>query len=568
MGRESKKQISRRDFLGGAAALGAMAAAATAMPGCAPKTSTSEASATASSSSATGQHTWDVKPAAITDISDTKDFDIVIVGAGIAGLNAAEAAARNGAKVAVLERSDTYSMRGIDVGHVNSTWQKNNGREFDPRELTKLEYFFSQQTANYDLIYTWASQSGKVFDHIQKVVEAHGYHEVSALSATAKYGWDTLPERFRVYEDAISIVKDGDAEVNPRPDGKSVNWNFGDVLSTAATENGAEFFFKTHAEQLVGDATSGITGVIATDGDGRHVQYNAKKGVILATGDIAGNQEMVDAWAPICNRADSFMYTPAGCNTGDAILMGKWAGAGLYKSPAAPMVHQFVSATHAYTVSAFFMSWLAVNSNGERYGADISFEPYLTSARLNTPDNKAWSIFDADYPKYVQQQWPTKYEQWLDGVEDAIKKSEDSDGTWQANTLDELAQKIGVPADALKKSVERYNSMYDAGNDSDFDVPAQFLSRIQTPPFYATKLVCSVLVIPFGLHVDNNSQVCTDEDKPIKGLFAIGNCQGDFFGFNYPVHCPGISHGRCVTFGQLVGEALALDTVLTKNEYK
>ena len=63
--------------------------------------------------------------------------------------------------------------------------------------------------------------------------------------------------------------------------------------------------------------------------------------------------------------------------------------------------------------------------------------------------------------------------------------------------------------------------------------------------------------------MDNNSQVCTEEDEPIDGLFAIDNVQGDFFGKDYPVHCPGISHSRCLVFGQLVGEALAKDTVLT-----
>ena len=133
----------------------------------------------------------------------------------------------------------------------------------------------------------------------------------------------------------------------------------------------------------------------------------------------------------------------------------------------------------------------------------------------------------------------------------------------KAESLDELAEKIGVPADQLKKSVDEYNAAYQAGVDTKFDVPAQFLSEVKTAPFYATPIVCSTPTIPFGLHVDNNSQVCTEEDEPIDGLFAIGNVQGDFFGKDYPVHCPGISHSRCLVFGQLVGEALAKDTVLT-----
>ena len=71
-------------------------------------------------------------------------------------------------------------------------------------------------------------------------------------------------------------------------------------------------------------------------------------------------------------------------------------------------------------------------------------------------------------------------------------------------------------------------------------------------------------MVPFGLHVNDDSQVCTEADEPIAGLYAIGNMQGDFFAFSYPVHCPGVSHGRCVTFGQLVGEALAQGKTITQ----
>ena len=96
----------------------------------------------------------------------------------------------------------------------------------------------------------------------------------------------------------------------------------GELVYNSAVDNGAEFAFEARAEQLVGDAASGITGVVATTKDGKHVQYNAKKGVILATGDIGGNQEMVDAFCPISNRSDSNCYAPAGFNNGDGLLMG------------------------------------------------------------------------------------------------------------------------------------------------------------------------------------------------------------------------------------------------------
>ncbi|MFQ9179645.1 MAG: FAD-binding protein [Eggerthella lenta] len=137
----------------------------------------------------------------------------------------------------------------------------------------------------------------------------------------------------------------------------------------------------------------------------------------------------------------------------------------------------------------------------------------------------------------------------------------------KADTLDDLAKQLDIPADTFKATVERYNSMAEAGEDVDFDVPAQWLAPVKTAPFYATKNVCSTLTIPFGLHVNADSQVLTAEDEPIPGLFAIGNVQGDFFGKDYPVHCPGVSHGRCVTFGQLVGEACAKDTTIGELDF-
>ena len=156
----------------------------------------------------------------------------------------------------------------------------------------------------------------------------------------------------------------------------------------------------------------------------------------------------------------------------------------------------------------------------------------------------------------------------LQGLDEEMAKRLEDGSLIKADSIAELADKIGVPADKLQKSVEDYNAAYAAGKDVKFDVPAQFLSEITTAPFYATPVVCSVLTIPFGLHVNDDSQVCTEEDEPVDGLFAIGNVQGDLFGLNYPVHCPGVSHSRCVTFGQLGGEALAQGTVITKLEFK
>ena len=174
---------------------------------------------------------------------------------------------------------------------------------------------------------------------------------------------------------------------------------------------------------------------------------------------------------------------------------------------------------------------------------------------------------DSDYETYIMQQQPERYDRFTDGLDAVMEKWLGNGKLIKADTLDDLAKQLDIPADTFKATVERYNSMAEAGEDVDFDVPAQWLAPVKTAPFYATKSVCSTLTIPFGLHVNADSQVLTAEDEPIPGLFAIGNVQGDFFGKDYPVHCPGVSHGRCVTFGQLVGEACAKDTTIGELDF-
>lgn len=424
-------------------------------------------------------------------------------------------------------------------------------------------YQASQQTANYNLIRTWATQTASVLDYITELCAANGVTVEPSTGGTSKAGWDKMPERYIVFQDAVRFSSD-EWGVFDRPDGKEPHQNLGDVLIKSATDNGCEYYFNTHAEQLVGSAADGVTGVIATDADGRHIQFNAKKGVVLATGDISGNQEMVDCWAPIKNYANESAYVPQGANSGDAILMTKWIGGGISKSPAAPMIHQFTIQTRGYQCTAFFLSMLAVNSDGNRFMNEMPFEPYITDARMNSKGNVAWSILDSNYAEYVTKQFPEGYESMLENIPGELEERVADGEVFKADTLEELAELIGVSADNFTAAVEGYNGMADKGEDTQFGVVTDWLSPVREAPFYAIPIFASNLAVAYGVHVNDDSQVCTDDDQPIAGLLAAGNCQGDFFGFNYPVHCPGCSTGRSLVFGQLIGEALAKDETITE----
>ncbi len=186
---------------------------------------------------------------------------------------------------------------------------------------------------------------------------------------------------------------------------------------------------------------------------------------------------------------------------------------------------------------------------------------------MNSVKDVTWAIWDSHYPEHVQRQEPVKSQAWMDGLEDSVEAAVENEEFVKADTLDELAQKIGVPAENLKASVARYNGMCAAGKDDDFGVPARFLSSVEDGPFYACRINAWVLAIPYGLHVNTESQVCDDNDDPIEGLYAVGNVQGDFFANSYPVAVPGISHGRALTFGRLVGLNLANGTKIDAYQY-
>ena len=544
--------ITRRTFVSTAAAAGALSVAAG-----------SVALAEEAAQAGAGQlHSWEVAPDPITDIAETHEYDVVVVGGGMAGMGAAQAAARFGASVAVVERSECGRFCGLDMCAIGSKVLKDNGIEIDPDKAARLMYQASQQTANYNLIRTWATQTAGVLDYITELCAANGVTVEPSTGGTSKAGWDQMPERYIVFQDAVRFSNDEWGVF--RSDGKEPHQNLGDVLIKDAADNGCEYFFNTHAEQLVGSAAEGVTGVIACDADGKYVQFNAKKGVVLATGDISGNQEMVDCWAPIKNRADESAYVPAGANSGDAILMTKWIGGGISKSPAAPMIHQFTIATREYKCTAFFLSMLAVNSDGNRFMNEMPFEPFITDARMNSKGNVAWSVVDSNYAEYVTKQFPEGYESMLESIPAELEERVADGEVFQADTLEELAELIGVPAGNLAAAVEGYNGMAEKGEDTQFGVVADWLSPVQQAPFYAIPIHASNLSVCYGVHVNDDSQVCTDDDQPIAGLFAAGNCQGDFFGFNYPVHCPGCSTGRSLVFGQLIGEALAKDTTVTE----
>lgn len=123
-------------------------------------------------------------------------------------------------------------------------------------------------------------------------------------------------------------------------------------------------------------------------------------------------------------------------------------------------------------------------------------------------------------------------------------------------TVETLAETIGVDADGLVKTVSRYNDLCAAGADDDFGKDASMLIPVEGGPYYACKEAPACLTTVSGLKVNADSMVLDTHGEPIAGLYALGNTSGSMFDSYYPHHCQAISHGRCITFGYLVGRRL------------
>ena len=128
----------------------------------------------------------------------------------------------------------------------------------------------------------------------------------------------------------------------------------------------------------------------------------------------------------------------------------------------------------------------------------------------------------------------------------------------KADTIDELLAQIEeIDADTAKATIERYNELCAAGEDTDFFKESHFLFPVEEGPFYAVKVGPGLLAVVGGIHISDNFEVLDADDNPIEGLYAIGNCSGDMYAYDYPINVQGNSHGRCLVEGKCLGEQLA-----------
>lgn len=549
---EQSKGVSRRSLLKGAA-FGAAGVAAMGMFGCAPSSSGSD-EAKAGATEEAGKHTWEVKPEPITDIAETIDTEVLVIGAGYSGTCCALNAAENGTKVTLVEKDNVPNGHGVGgTGAVGSRVLDEMGIKLD--KSLEMERWVSTcgGRCRESLVGKWFRESERCMNWLLDVAESDGAKcMVTVGSRSAVH-----PEA-----DCYHMISGGQTTNDNLSIANYIEYLF---IAKAEETGNFELVYNSPAVQLVQDDSGKVTGAICETDNG-YVQYNASKGVVLATGDVSYNDEYIDAFAPIANKVAKRLCSDQG-NVGDGHNMAAWVGGAFQDGPWPTMMHPQAAAM-------FHGPFLFVNPDGKRFMNEATWvQGKCVGTMVNGGYDHCWSIFDANFEadntvslehgggmfwdsfRPVGSSYADASASHAASVEKGV--TDDPENYKKADTLEELLSQLDVDAATAKATIERYNELCEAGEDVDFYKESHFLFPIKQGPFYATRVAPGLLAVVGGIHISDNFEVLDAENNPIEGLYAIGNCSGDMYAYDYPINVQGNSHGRCLVEGKCLGEQLA-----------
>ncbi len=526
---------TRRSFIGlGGAAAAAIAAGS--LAGCASGSSSSGAAAPAEAAGTT-DYKVAPEPIAEDDVKETIEADIVVVGGGISGAVAAATAAEAGKKVVVLQKAETALSHGSGAAAWNSKAQRECGADFDPWEAVIEWTRQGENRADLDLLKTWIYNSGPTMDWATALTDAvEGVGPVMMIYMPDMQ----YPDQFNKCFPTVHMWT-GQMQA-------LAQW-----LLDYAEENGAEVRYSTPAVQLVrdDDNTGRVSAAIGKTDSGDYLKATAADGVILAAGDYGNNPAMRAEYLPHAEGLKS-AYTRPDVNTGDGQLMGMWVGGFMQLAPHCSNIH-YDPPIDVPDIGGSGIPWLFVNKNGKRFCNEDMQYGQLYAQDMNQPDYMHFQVFDDNF----RTDWEDmgsgmmKKEPPVDIVA-SIEAGVEKGDVYTGETIEALAESMGVPADALAATVERYNALCDAGYDDDYGKQAGRLKPVRQAPFYAVARKPGVLCTLNGIVTNGECQALDANREVIEGLYVVGNCQGNFFGgLEHQMVIPGMSLGRAMTTGRV-----------------
>ena len=488
------------------------------------------------------------------------DTDIVIVGAGGAGMTAAIAAANEGKNVVIVESQAMVGGNSVrSTGGMNAAktpaQDENEFAESAGVEKT-LETAASEWAGNEAITALadtvagqWAEyQANPVgyFDSVElmeldTLIGGHGTNDPALVEALCSNSADAIAWLSEQGIELTSVSSFGGASVKRihRPvdsEGKtiSVGSYMIPLLQAKCEELGVEFIMNTTANEILTDANGAAVGIAATDKNGAAVTVNAKA-VILATGGFGANLDMVVEYKP---DLAGFMTTNAPGAQGQGIDMAVAIGAGTVDMDQI-QIHPTVEANTAALITEGLRGdgAILVNAEGNRFTDEVGTRDVVSAAEIAQTGSYSWLVIDqamADASSVIQGYINNGY-------------------TVTGETYEELAEAMGVDAAAFAATMDKWNAAVAAGVDEEFG-RTSFANPLDTAPYYAIKVTAGIHHTMGGLTINPQTQVLAGDGTVIDGLYAAGEVTGGVHGGN---RLGGNAVADFVVFGRIAGEQAA-----------
>lgn len=524
-------------------------------------TSTAIKEAAAAALTAAGLNPDDYKTAVEKDAAaedSTVEADVVVVGAGGAGMTAAITAAGEGKSVVILESQSMVGGNSVratggmnaaktvyqdenefgESAGVEKTLKTAAEKYADNETITALAKTVSEQWAAYQANPTGYFDSVELME-LDTMIGGKGINDpelVETLCANSADAIDWLDEHGITLHNVSSFggasVKRIHRPVNAEGKTVSVGSYMIPLLQENCEKAGVKMMLDTTANEILTDANGAAVGVKATGASGETVTVNAKA-VVLATGGFGANLDMVVKYKP---ELKGFMTTNAPGIQGQGIEMAQAIGAATVDMDQI-QIHPTVEANTAALITEGLRGdgAILINEEGKRFIDEVGTRDVVSAAEIAQTGSYSWLVVDqamADASSVIQGY---------------IKKGYTVTGA----TYEELGKAMGVDAAAFAETMEKWNGYVEAKNDPDFG-RTSFANKLDTAPYYAIKVTAGVHHTMGGLKINANTEVLNEKGEVIPGLFAAGEVTGGVHGAN---RLGGNAVADFTVFGRIAGAA-------------
>ena len=477
----------------------------------------------------------------------TMNTDVIVVAGGPAGLAAAITAGENGLSSILFEKANTTggaANMGMGPLGIGTKIQKLSFKDITVEEAYENHMKYTHYRVDGDLVNTYFSKSADTIEWLEDMgVEFAGAFKYFTESAAT---WH--------------IVKPENGVIGPRAAGPMIR-----IMTEKAKELGTEIYLETPVKSLIMEDGKCV-GVRAVDKNGEEIEARAKA-VVVATGGFGTNKEMLKEEFGLDLWENFFPFNVPG-TAGDGLKMMWEVGAQKFGANIEMIFQMKDNMSHFMLDACFRQPALLVNQKGVRFmdEGQMGNTTYTGNAINLQPGRYCYCIMDRNLIKHYAKNGPDIFDivhpaESFHMFEQAAEQTKASgyDCYYEADTIEELAEKLGINPDVLSETLDEYNDMCDVNLDHQFHKNPTYLRPItgRKGGFIAVRFYIAAYGTIGGVRTNKYGEVLDNNQEPIPGLYSAGSDCNTIYGDSYNFTLCGNTMGFAINSGRMAGEAIA-----------